>query len=232
MKALSVRVKWGFGMAPEKPETVAKREKHVRQVHSIIANGELNQSPWVNTSISETKGLFTRCVKQDQWDWFVVWCRLGMPGLKKLSNVSRSLDKLNRSLKTDNSVSALEHIEALRAVGAERYLGSYLSGEIFFGVGCVYILSTREAPDILKIGFTARNPIDRVKEINSATGVIVPFGVRAAWRVDNPVITERLVHERLSPWRIRQDREFFNIPFRQAFDLINDLLAEVRSGKM
>jgi hypothetical protein len=47
--------------------------------------------------------------------------------------------------------------------------------------GFVYILSTRELPELLKIGFTTKSPEVRVKAINSATGVIIPWAVRYAW---------------------------------------------------
>jgi hypothetical protein len=48
------------------------------------------------------------------------------------------------------------------------------------GSGFVYILSSREMPDILKIGVTERSVESRTREINSATGVLIPFGVRHA----------------------------------------------------
>lgn len=46
------------------------------------------------------------------------------------------------------------------------------------GCGWIYILSTRELPDLLKIGMTTRRIELRVQEINGATEVAIPFGVR------------------------------------------------------
>src|SRR5690606_36613459 len=90
--------------------------------------------------------------------------------------------------------------------------------------GWVYILSTREMPNILKIGMTTRNISERVKEINSATGVLYPLSARAVFRVKNASEAERLIFSKLDSYRIRKDREFFNIEFQKAVTLINDYL--------
>jgi hypothetical protein len=78
--------------------------------------------------------------------------------------------------------------------------------------GWIYLLSTREQPNYLKIGMTTRTVEERVREINSATGVLIPFGVRRCWRVMEPSRSEKLVHSALKQYRIRDDREFFSVP--------------------
>ncbi len=92
----------------------------------------------------------------------------------------------------------------------------------------IYVLSTRESRDILKIGFTTRSVVDRVTEINSATGVLIPFGVRAVWRVKNAHGCEKELHELFAENRIRNDREFFKLDFRDAFNRIKKILSERR----
>ena|SRR5713101_4461947 len=82
----------------------------------------------------------------------------------------------------------------------------------------------REQPHFLKIGVTTRSVEQRVKEINSATGIVIPFGVRAVWPVRNPEQTEKEIHEMLSPYRVRADREFFQIEYQQACKKILDLI--------
>jgi len=59
------------------------------------------------------------------------------------------------------------------------------------------VLSTREQPDFLKIGMTTRTVEERVREINTATGVLIPFGVRRCWRVMDPSRSEKLIHSAL-----------------------------------
>jgi hypothetical protein len=79
--------------------------------------------------------------------------------------------------------------------------------------GWLYILSTRAQPDILKIGMTIRTVPERVKEISSATGVLYPFSARVVYKGKDARAAERRVFQLLSEYRVRQDREFFEIPF-------------------
>jgi hypothetical protein len=92
--------------------------------------------------------------------------------------------------------------------------------------GWLYILATREAPSLLKIGMTARSVEERVREINSATGVLVPYGIWRCWRVVNPSQAEKLVHSILADFRVRNDREFFAIDVAEAGKRISDVLRE------
>jgi len=94
--------------------------------------------------------------------------------------------------------------------------------------GYIYILSERSQPDLLKIGMTTRSVEERVKEINGATGVAVPFGVRAVWRVHDPKRAESDLHALLHEFRLRNDREFFRMRFNDALDAINDYIKSTR----
>jgi hypothetical protein len=94
--------------------------------------------------------------------------------------------------------------------------------------GWIYVLSTRELPNYFKVGMTARTVEERVREINSATGVLVPFGVRRCWRVMEPSRSEKLVHSALSRYRIKDDREFFSVDIREADPVIRTALDEER----
>lgn len=82
--------------------------------------------------------------------------------------------------------------------------------------GCLYILSTREWPDVLKVGMTRRTIEERTTEINSATGVAIPFDVRWCWRVKDPAEVERRAHANLSESRLRGAKEFFRTDFNEA----------------
>ena len=46
-----------------------------------------------------------------------------------------------------------------------------------------YILSTEKNPDYLKIGFTTRSVYKRVQELNNATGILVPLGIKRFWNL-------------------------------------------------
>lgn len=92
--------------------------------------------------------------------------------------------------------------------------------------GYVYILtnpSFRE--DWVKIGKSSR-PVDiRSKELDN-TAVPLPFEIFATLQTAKYDKVERLVHktiDRLTDLRIRQNREFFNVPPQMALDIFKDI---------
>ncbi|MCD8310464.1 MAG: GIY-YIG nuclease family protein [Prevotellaceae bacterium] len=92
--------------------------------------------------------------------------------------------------------------------------------------GYVYILtnpSFRE--DWIKIGKSAR-PVDvRSKELDN-TAVPLPFEIYATIQTVKYSEVEKHVHkqiDRFTDLRIRQNREFFNVPPQVALDIFNDI---------
>lgn len=92
--------------------------------------------------------------------------------------------------------------------------------------GYVYILtnpSFRE--DWVKIGKSSR-PVDiRSKELDN-TAVPLPFEIYATIQTVKYNDVEKYVHktiDRLTDLRIRQNREFFNVPPQIALDIFNDI---------
>jgi len=82
--------------------------------------------------------------------------------------------------------------------------------------GYVYILTNPTMPGIVKIGKTTREPEARLKELNSATGVAMPFKLEMAIETNNPSLTERIIHEQLTDNRINKRREFFKVTVKRA----------------
>ncbi|NTF17424.1 GIY-YIG nuclease family protein [Agrobacterium rubi] len=93
--------------------------------------------------------------------------------------------------------------------------------------GFVYVMSNAAMPGIVKIGMTSRNPEIRLREINSATGVL-PFTLEAVIVSRNAKWTEREVHSKLSGRRVRENREFFRIETDEARRLIFDVASAQR----
>jgi hypothetical protein len=81
---------------------------------------------------------------------------------------------------------AQKHLSEMPARRCLRFFLGELTVPNEPSAGWIYILSTREIPDLLKIGMTTRTVLERVREINNATGVAIPFGVRRCWRVTDP----------------------------------------------
>jgi cold shock CspA family protein len=182
--------------------------------------------------LSELKGMFNRCLRRDQWDWFTVHTELGRPEHKSMRQIVGALVGLRRAIK-DGDAESVERfkVQLIRSsfltclYAYQDGIGEY-SGDA--DGGWIYILSTREQPDILKIGMTRRSVERRVKEINSATGVLVPFSARKVFRVTDAGIAESAIFYRLKPYRVRADREFFRLPFKDAITVIEDYLDAAR----
>ena len=215
-----VAEKWGFGMAPPKVE-IQRRRVHACQ---LVLDILIGSPPPVATqeqlaALSEAKGLFNRVVREDQWDWFTVCGQLGYPSRRISSAIALEIAQLRSSLLSKDEGAAEKASLNLPRLPARRCLAVFVGQKHIVdepGAGWVYILSTRELPKLLKIGMTTRTVEKRAQEINAATGVAIPFGVRRCWRVSDPARAETLVHQLLGEHRLRGDREFFQISFADA----------------
>lgn len=92
--------------------------------------------------------------------------------------------------------------------------------------GYVYILTNPSfKEDWVKIGKSSR-PVDvRSKELDN-TAVPLPFEIYATLKTEKYNQVEKLVHktiDRLTDLRIRQNREFFNVPPQVALDIFKDI---------
>lgn len=220
--------KWGFGLAPPKRLVQQRREHAARHVLLILSKAiALPATQDDLDSLSEIKGLFSRVFRQDQWDWFTVTGQLGYPSGSIAKAISDSIAELRLALRDDDPNTVAQVASRLNRLPMQRCL-SVLLGKAKIadepGAGWIYILSTREIRDLLKIGMTTRTIEERTREINAATGIAVPFGVRSCWRVKNPMISEKLIHKNLAYARIRGDREFFRLDFLDARKLISETL--------
>jgi cold shock CspA family protein len=180
--------------------------------------------------LSEAKGMVNRCVREDQWDWFTVFTELGSPPRRVLRRIGSHLVALRRAAISGDKNAYGESLRALVLTNVLQFLHVYqddLAKQTYSeGAGWIYILSTREQPEILKIGRTDRSVVDRVRQINSATGVLVPWAARRIYRVRNSQEAEAEIHRRLADYRIRTDREFFAMPIEHAVENIDAYLEE------
>jgi len=82
----------------------------------------------------------------------------------------------------------------------------------------VYVLTNPTMPGLCKIGFTKNKPSERVKQINSGTGVAMDFVVEWAFPCFNAHDVEKQVHRYLedSGFRVNKNKEFFNVSVNEA----------------
>lgn len=77
--------------------------------------------------------------------------------------------------------------------------------------GCVYVLESASAPNLLKIGCTKQNLKYRIQQVKSGTGVLPDLNCVAVYETKNPNFLEKDIHHQFSNNRICSSREFFKI---------------------
>ena len=96
--------------------------------------------------------------------------------------------------------------------------------------GYVYILTNPAfKEDWVKIGKSSRPVNVRSKELDN-TAVPLPFEIYATMQTSKYHEVEKLVHktiDRLTDLRIRQNREFFNVPPQVALDIFRDIASTI-----
>ncbi|MBV5309482.1 GIY-YIG nuclease family protein [Chromatium okenii] len=88
--------------------------------------------------------------------------------------------------------------------------------------GFIYICRNMAMPGLLKIGYSVKVPTERVDELFT-TGVPEPFKLEYYCLAENAKRLETQIHQNLSVYRHRADREFFRIELENAIQSIANL---------
>lgn len=75
----------------------------------VSDSSEVNLDP-----VSHAKGLLSRCVRKDQWDWYTVYNLLGKPPEKQLHQGRQALSQLRDAAKEGDDESVQQYIDQLR----------------------------------------------------------------------------------------------------------------------
>ena len=87
----------------------------------------------------------------------------------------------------------------------------------------IYVLVNKSIPGMVKIGLTTTSVPQRVKEINSATGVPTPWIAVYQFKCYGSKYLEKEIHEYLAAHRVASNREMFSITSNQAQEVIEKL---------
>lgn len=89
-------------------------------------------------------------------------------------------------------------------------------------VGFLYVLINPSMPNLAKVGKTTRDPLNRVAELSSATGVPSPFMLAFQQPVAECDSAEVWVHRELerAGYRHADNREFFNAPLHEIIQIV------------
>ena len=82
----------------------------------------------IRPSVSEVKGMFNRCIRQDQWDWFDVWTALSKPSTSDLESMGATITDVSSALsgKHVRQVGSDPRVAIARLI--ERHLDERLNG--------------------------------------------------------------------------------------------------------
>jgi len=86
----------------------------------------------------------------------------------------------------------------------------------------IYVLSNASYKNTYKIGSTSGTPRDRALELNT-TGVLYPFKVAFQIEIKNAQYYELKAHKLLDKFRVKNNREFFEIDLDKIKSCLNDL---------
>jgi TIR domain len=226
--------RWGFGIAPPKPQIWRRYDDAVRHVRAIAQARSVQNRETALGSISEVKGLLNRSRKKDQWDWFIVWQRFGLPTMGHLRRLVEGLEALRSAVKDGEG----ERIQAgISAIKKQNIVGL---SHLFLGEkeiprdeagGVVYILATREAADLLFTGVTRGDVIEVADQLTKGLGTRVPFGVFHAWVVNDAATAKNAVFSEFSrrgiasPFdRILADIKALECDAREAVSIVDTAL--------
>jgi hypothetical protein len=97
-------------------------------------------------------------------------------------------------------------------------------------VGYVYVLSNKAYPEIYKIGSTYGIPEERAEEL-TGTGHLHPFEVEISIEIESAEYYEKILHELLNGYRVKQNREFFKIEIGKLKNILKEVSNITFNGK-
>lgn len=104
----------GFGMSPISDRMRPRYVKALRKSIDVLSSVDL-PDPEDSCYVSDLKGMYTRCVRKDQWDWFTVWSLLGQPPLPVCKILSNVLGELGKAIRSSDALVVQEVRENLRS---------------------------------------------------------------------------------------------------------------------
>ncbi|WP_171038991.1 GIY-YIG nuclease family protein [Pseudoalteromonas sp. S1727] len=91
--------------------------------------------------------------------------------------------------------------------------------------GFIYVMrSAVHDKNVFKVGLTRRTPEERSKELSRSTSSPDHFHVMQEWDVNDCVLAEKLIHEKLSDFRVNPKREYFKAPYKEIFKVIDEVI--------
>lgn len=155
---------------------------------------------------------------------------------EKIENLEEQLQEYRTILKELNELGAMPlENEALIIEQFVARMGAVNASELQQPeAGYIYLMVNPSMESLVKIGKTSRNPIDRAKELGTATGVPTPFILVFHAYVSDCSKAERYIHSLLEErnYRISRNREFFRVPTTEAIEIMLEVRARFAIRKV
>jgi hypothetical protein len=87
----------------------------------------------------------------------------------------------------------------------------------------VYILSNPAIPNMVKIGYTSKSPLERAHQISRGTGVPLGFEVEWAYKCYKGERIEKEVHKYFKKQMVNTQKEFFRVTLEEAKSIIEKI---------
>lgn len=142
---------------------------------------------------------------------------------KKLAFQAKGEDKNNLPIQGRTWVNkTLEWKESSNKPTSVKVVSSSSNSE---NEGYIYVMrSAAHEKNVFKIGLTRRTPEERSKELSRSTSSPDHFHVMEEWDVVDCVLAEKLIHEKLSEFRVNPRREYFKAPYKEIFKVIDEVI--------
>ena len=89
--------------------------------------------------------------------------------------------------------------------------------------GWVYVLTNEAMPNLVKVGYSMKDPNIRAQKLSDNTGVPLPYVVQYKALVKNPKLIEGQTHKALDKFRLNSNREFFQCDAGFVKQVVEDL---------
>jgi y4mF family transcriptional regulator len=96
--------------------------------------------------------------------------------------------------------------------------------------GYIYILKNSRLHGLVKIGYTTTSVQERVGAINQATGVAEKFEIFSFYKVNDAQKMEAIIHKKLTKYRTKTYKEFFEIKAEVAKDYVEKIINNENYG--
>jgi len=123
------------------------RDRHIEaadHVAYLVLTDGRDASAVDPNQVSHAKGLLSRCVRKDQWDWYTVYKLLGKPPEKQLHQGRQAFSQLRDAAKEGDDRGVAQYIDQLRNNGLAKRFAYFVRrvnlGDEFTAIDDEYLL--------------------------------------------------------------------------------------------